>query len=131
MLHVVLFEVSEVAISGVRVVQEVMNFIVDDVSEHETTQPRIGVVNAEKPGGREDEEYVEDDVSKDNWEDQTQSFLWEGMVDAVHEEVNGEDFWVIREPVVFGMEEKSMKKVLSKGPRKESDYKDGECAFRR
>lgn len=98
-----------------------MNLVVGNVPQHQACQERIGNIVGHEHGCRNHESCVENQIAKSHREHQSESVLGEGVMDAVDEEVDDEYFRVIREPVVFGMEEESMEQIFGKGPGEESD----------
>ena len=101
MQHVILLEIFEIGVAGSRMVQVVVDRVVEDVPEELTRDQDVQIVGWDEVGEGGDDKEVVDCVAGEGWEDETETIHGEGVVDTVEHEVEGEDAWDVWQPVIF------------------------------
>ncbi len=83
--------------------EPVVNHVVVDVSEHETSADGSHDVSGQiKFKGVH--HNVQSNVARHNWEDQVILVVGETVMDTMKQEMEGHGLGVVRKPVVFGVE---------------------------
>lgn len=73
------------------------------------------------------QERTQYNVSEQWWEYKSQGILWECVMDSMNNEMTSKDpvvLWEMEHPVVFTMEEISMKDIFSKSPTYHTEHQN-------
>ena len=112
-LHVIYLKHLPIAVLRASVVKEIVDHIVTHVPEEDADFDGLGPIliydHLEWRSDDDPHEYQ----AQDWWEDKSVPILWEGMMDAMNQEVDGIELGILGEvKVVLTVEEHSMNGVF-------------------
>ena len=118
-LHMVDLQLPEVLQAWRSVVEVVVDHIVDDVTHVEANEEGRVLMRCHEEREGPLKGQLANNIARDRREHQSVPVRGERVMDAVDEEVGGEQLAAVRHvvhPVVLAMEEESVQRVLPEGP---------------
>jgi hypothetical protein len=112
MQHVITLEVLKVEVLRRSVMQVIVNHVIKNIAEKLARSHYVEIGFGDDIGHWHDHKEEVYCVAWQRREHKSQAIHWESMVDAVKQEVEGEDLGVVWEPGVLRVEEEAMKIIL-------------------